>query len=402
MSNENYLVREVGTNHTQIVHRIRLRSYTPTHKIVDIPNIDKNNFVTDPKFPDEYKQPALFDRTQHRLLWHPKMSDAPETDDINPDQTQQDHYDTIYLRKPQVRLQRLPANIDNTTLQPRKYDSIHTYVPIKLATPDTTIKRILKPTAANTNQGPFIIHMPYKRSMPTSPITKVRDNARKVVEASIPRIILRRIKAKREESKLKVAIIQHYSEVRPTLGELSIIPEEPDEDSCLRRNYFASPSKTGFQTMHSHQSPPEKPVTLWQDPTPPSDEEDDSPTLKLPPKAVVLARTPRKTATTTTHATPTQPSPMQLANAHLLADLEAAVSSQTTSVNPTKQQAQHDADRQQPAKPFHETLHATSTRQNQFHETSTRHNKLHATHNTHNRSRDTPTNSNEPWDASLR
>ena len=197
MSNENYLVREVGTNHTQIVHRIRLRSYTTTHKITDIPNIDKNNFVTDPKFTDEYKQPALFDKTQHSLLWHPKMSDAPETDDINPDQTQPDHYDTIYLRKPQVRLQRLPANIDNTTLPPRKYDSIHTQVPIKLTTPDTTIKRILKPTTANTNQGPFTIHVPHKRIMPTSPITKVQDKARKAVEASMPRVILRRIKARR-------------------------------------------------------------------------------------------------------------------------------------------------------------------------------------------------------------
>ena len=63
MSNENYLVREIGTNHTQIVHRIRLRSYTPTHKIVDLPNIDNDD------------NSVLHDLTIH----HTSSSSAPAT-----------------------------------------------------------------------------------------------------------------------------------------------------------------------------------------------------------------------------------------------------------------------------------------------------------------------------------
>ena len=71
MSNENYLIRETGTNHTQIVHRIRLRSYTPKHKIHDLDNIDQKNFIPDPNFEEDYKQPAIIDKAQQKLLWHP-------------------------------------------------------------------------------------------------------------------------------------------------------------------------------------------------------------------------------------------------------------------------------------------------------------------------------------------
>ena len=86
LTNENYLVREVGTRHTQIVHRMRLRAYEPKFKIKDIPVIDKNMFIPDPRFSKEYQQPGIFDKELQRQIWHPDATDQPDTD---PDRVKQ-------------------------------------------------------------------------------------------------------------------------------------------------------------------------------------------------------------------------------------------------------------------------------------------------------------------------
>ena len=57
----NYIVRRKGTNHTQCVHRIRLRSIQPQYSVKDLPTINPNNFTLDPitKFFSEH---SLFDQ----------------------------------------------------------------------------------------------------------------------------------------------------------------------------------------------------------------------------------------------------------------------------------------------------------------------------------------------------
>ena len=75
LTNSNYIVRKVGTNHTQCVHRIRLRSIRPQHQPEDIDPIDEAQFVVDPSLSKYRSEPGLFDDYLPRLL-----------DDVQPQQ----------------------------------------------------------------------------------------------------------------------------------------------------------------------------------------------------------------------------------------------------------------------------------------------------------------------------
>ena len=67
LTNSNYIVRKVGTNYTQCVHRIRLRPITPQYQIEDLAHIHPNNFVPDPST-RHTSEPSLFDSTLPDLL----------------------------------------------------------------------------------------------------------------------------------------------------------------------------------------------------------------------------------------------------------------------------------------------------------------------------------------------
>ena len=113
INHENYLVREVGTHHTQIVHRIRLREYSPKHRINDLENVDPAKFVPDPKFPEEYQQPANFDRAKESLLWHPDLAENPDIEEkeettIKHKTPQGQSY--IFTKDPRVRITRMQIN----------------------------------------------------------------------------------------------------------------------------------------------------------------------------------------------------------------------------------------------------------------------------------------------------
>ena len=60
-TNANYIVRNVNTNYTQCVHRMRLRPIKPQHKIQDLESIDPRNFEADPSIPEEEREPQFFD-----------------------------------------------------------------------------------------------------------------------------------------------------------------------------------------------------------------------------------------------------------------------------------------------------------------------------------------------------
>ena len=68
LTNSNYIVRKVGTNHTQCVHRIRLRSIRPQNQPEDIDPIDEAQFVVDPSLSKYRSEPGLFDDYLPRLL----------------------------------------------------------------------------------------------------------------------------------------------------------------------------------------------------------------------------------------------------------------------------------------------------------------------------------------------
>ena len=68
LTNSNYIVRKVGTNHTQCVHRIRLRSIRPQHQPENVDPIDTTQFVVDLSLSKYRSEPGLFDDYLPRLL----------------------------------------------------------------------------------------------------------------------------------------------------------------------------------------------------------------------------------------------------------------------------------------------------------------------------------------------
>ena len=70
-SRSNYVVRKVNTNHTQIVHRVRLKPILPQYEVKDLTNIDSKQFIPDPLVPEALRQPELFDNSLEDMLYNP-------------------------------------------------------------------------------------------------------------------------------------------------------------------------------------------------------------------------------------------------------------------------------------------------------------------------------------------
>ena len=68
LTNSNYIIRKTGTNFTQCVHRIRLRSIKPNEKPDDLEQIDQQKFETDPSLTKYRSEPAMFDDHLQTLI----------------------------------------------------------------------------------------------------------------------------------------------------------------------------------------------------------------------------------------------------------------------------------------------------------------------------------------------
>ena len=62
LTNSKYIVRKVGTNHTECVHRIRLGPIEPNFDVKDLEEVDPQQFTPDP-MTRNYAEPSLFDKT---------------------------------------------------------------------------------------------------------------------------------------------------------------------------------------------------------------------------------------------------------------------------------------------------------------------------------------------------
>ena len=71
LTNSNYIIRKVGTNYTQCVHRIRVRPVTPQGCIDDLTVINFENFQRDPSLSHYRGEPTLFDESIPSLLEPP-------------------------------------------------------------------------------------------------------------------------------------------------------------------------------------------------------------------------------------------------------------------------------------------------------------------------------------------
>ena len=70
LTRSNYLIRKIGTNHTQIVHRVRLKSIKPQYTVQDI-EVKNENFVADPLVPEILREPELFDNCMDEAIYSP-------------------------------------------------------------------------------------------------------------------------------------------------------------------------------------------------------------------------------------------------------------------------------------------------------------------------------------------
>ena len=75
LTNSNHVVRKVGMNYTQCVHRIRLRSIEPKFEFKDLEVVDANNFTPDP-VTFNHLEPSLFDNLWNKFCSRLKLGTA--------------------------------------------------------------------------------------------------------------------------------------------------------------------------------------------------------------------------------------------------------------------------------------------------------------------------------------
>ena len=80
LTNSNYIVRKVGTNYTQCVHRIRFRPVNPQYQIEYLAQIHQKNFVPDPST-RHTSEPFLFDSILPDLLTDKSFTPTDEITD---------------------------------------------------------------------------------------------------------------------------------------------------------------------------------------------------------------------------------------------------------------------------------------------------------------------------------
>ena len=93
LTNSIYIIRKVGTNYTQCVHRFRLRPITPQSRVGDIPVITFENFQCDPSLGQFRGEPDLFDESLPSLLEAPpQLISTPVVEDDPPPLTMSLHF----------------------------------------------------------------------------------------------------------------------------------------------------------------------------------------------------------------------------------------------------------------------------------------------------------------------
>ena len=78
LTHSNYFIRKIGTLHTQLVHRIRLRKIVPQTEIHDIQQVNARDFIPDPSLSKFRSEPDHFDHHLPYTIFEPPL---PITDD---------------------------------------------------------------------------------------------------------------------------------------------------------------------------------------------------------------------------------------------------------------------------------------------------------------------------------
>ena len=179
----------------------------------------------DPKFPEEYQQPAIFDRAKESLLWHPDLAENPDIEEKEEatikHKTPQGH-SYVFTKDPRVRITRMQVNGKTTKYQkqiqtPATKISPQTRIVPKVVPSNTSIQRIIPIRAStsastSTTKGPHQIRLPQ-----TNQSTPAKDSIASRIKASTRRVL---------PAKLHKLLV-HQAET--TSGEQQII--KPDEEN---------------------------------------------------------------------------------------------------------------------------------------------------------------------------
>ena len=93
LTNSNYIIRKVGTDYTQCVHRIRLRPVEPQGRVDDFRVIDFQNFQRDPSLGQFRGEPYIFDESVPSLLDNAQPTPlAPAEPEVPPPVTVSLHF----------------------------------------------------------------------------------------------------------------------------------------------------------------------------------------------------------------------------------------------------------------------------------------------------------------------
>ena len=225
LTNENYLVREVGTHHTQLVHRIRLRSYSPRFIIKDLDHIDKDKFIPDPRFPDEYREPQIFDKAYEKLLWHPDLAENQDTDPRARGPRPKKY--ALFTNQPRVQLTRLNMRKlpENTHLPrgngktPLQKTAPGNAVSLKTQ-PSMQTRQMAKPTnqTATTSAKTAPANV-VTGTKPKTIATKFKETTKKVLSGKLQKLLLHQVEeAPKEETPKDVALLIQQKE-EANMGE---------------------------------------------------------------------------------------------------------------------------------------------------------------------------------------
>ena len=80
LTHSNTIIRKVGTNVTQCVHRVRLQPIKPQFQVEDLSNINPSNFTPDPST-THVSEPSLIDRALPDLLTDKTFAPEDEVTD---------------------------------------------------------------------------------------------------------------------------------------------------------------------------------------------------------------------------------------------------------------------------------------------------------------------------------
>ena len=260
LTNENYLVREVGTRHTQMVHRMRLRAYEPKFKIKDIPVIDKNTFIPDPRFSKEYQQPGIFDKELERQIWQPDATDQPDTD---PDRVKQPKPaakklvpNRWYSTSPKMRIIRLNLKkpLEEQLNPPQKYNLRSR---TETGKGGTVPKRPMAkpPEESRSSEG----SLPKKSPPNQSIASKIKESTKRILPTKMPNLF-GTSKGRKGATKVNMAEIQNPP--HSGMGEREEREESPPEERQNSSKDTEPRRLKPFTRLHEGKPPEEIPPAL--------------------------------------------------------------------------------------------------------------------------------------------